>query len=276
MRVPRNSTDILAKHLTNACPAGVLDVIGIPGVDAIRALPTELDQVEIRQEFTDVVLELAAGDILHMEFQTTREPTLYRFLSYDGALAEKFRRKIRTIVLYTGDISFAPETLDIGSAQYHVENVFLNRLDGDAAIELVERHLSSHEWTDRDRIRLAFAFHMRFETMSRLEVFERVLELTGRIQNPFEQNYVTAIILGLSGRNLTPEQDRRLREAMRMTEVVKEIEQEALQRGRQEGEHLKAAQVAEKLFRKGASVSDVVDVTGLSEKEAEFIRSNLH
>ncbi len=75
MRVPRNSTDILAKHLTNACPAGALDVIGIPGAHAIRALPTELDQVEIRQEFTDVVLELAAGDILHMGFQTAREPT---------------------------------------------------------------------------------------------------------------------------------------------------------------------------------------------------------
>lgn len=52
-----------------------------------------------------------------------------------------------------------------------------------------------------------------------------------------------------------------------MTEVVKEIEQEALQRGRQEGEHLKATQVAEKLFRKGASVSGVVDVTRLSETE---------
>ncbi|KYP81977.1 DUF2802 domain-containing protein [Ferroacidibacillus organovorans] len=61
-----------------------------------------------------------------------------------------------------------------------------------------------------------------------------------------------------------------------MIEVVKKIEQEALQRGRQEGEHLKATQVAEKLFRKGASVSDVVDVTGLSENEAELIRNKLH
>ena len=64
---------------------------------------------------------------------------------------------------------------------------------GDAAIEFVERHFSSHEWTDRDRIRLAFAFHMRFEKMSRMKVLERVLELTGRIQNRFEQNSVTAI-----------------------------------------------------------------------------------
>jgi hypothetical protein len=34
--------------------------------------------------------------------------------------------------------------------------------------------------------------------------------------------------------------------------------------------------VAEKMFRKGSTVSDVVDITGLSEKDAEEIRRKLH
>ena len=65
-----------------------------------------------------------------------------------------------------------------------------------------------------------------------------------------------------------------------MTNVVREIEQEALQKGleegRHEGEHLKAIQVAEKMFRKGSAVTDVVDITGLSEQEAEEIRRKLN
>ncbi|GMA62181.1 hypothetical protein NZD89_20770 [Alicyclobacillus fastidiosus] len=46
-----------------------------------------------------------------------------------------------------------------------------------------------------------------------------------------------------------------------MTDVVREIEQEA----RREGKHDKAIEIAEKMFRKGASLSDVIDLTRLSE-----------
>ena len=57
-----------------------------------------------------------------------------------------------------------------------------------------------------------------------------------------------------------------------MTNVVRKIEQEALQKGRQEEKQ----EVAEKMFRKGSTVSDVVDITGLTEKDAEEIRRKLH
>ncbi len=79
MRMPRNATDILVKHLSGAFPSGVLDVIGLHGVEVVRALPTELDTIEIRQDFTDFVWELRDGTILHLESQTNKEYTLYRF-----------------------------------------------------------------------------------------------------------------------------------------------------------------------------------------------------
>lgn len=69
MKIPRNSVDVLSKHLTDACPGDVLEVIGIHDVNVIRALPTELEKVEIRQEFTDIVLELDNGCLLYLEFQ---------------------------------------------------------------------------------------------------------------------------------------------------------------------------------------------------------------
>jgi len=271
MKPVHNSTDILSKHLATACPEGVLDVIGIQDANVVRALPTELDEVVIRQQFTDIVFEQDNGYMLHLEFQTTKESSLYRFFGYDVALAEHFTRKIRTIVLYSGDIRFGPEVLDIGTATYRVENIYLNQLSGDDALDTVQRHLATKEWTPQDRVRLAFAFHMRFEKRSRDDAFDQVLQLTRMIPDEYEQNYVTALILGLSGRSLTKEQESRLKGMMKMTNVVREIEQEA----RQEGEHIKAIQVAEKMFRKGATVSDVVDITGLSEQEAEEIQRHL-
>lgn len=276
MKIVRNAVDVLAKHITAACPEDAFYVLGISDARVVRALPTELDEVVIRQQFMDVVLELQDDTILHLEFQSSPESTLYRFAAYDVALSEHFRRKIRTVVLYTGDVNTGQDFLDSGSVKYKVENVFLNRLDGDEALDTVKRHLDSHEWSEQDRIRLAFAFHMRFERRTKDEAFEQVVELTNQISDEYEQNYVTALILGFSGRSLNEAQKQRLKESMKMTDVVREIEDEALEKGIQQGERRKAAQVAEKMFRKGASISDVVDLTGLSEKEAEEIRRGLN
>ncbi|WP_308661253.1 Yae1 family protein, partial [Alicyclobacillus sp. SP_1] len=52
---------------------------------------------------------------------------------------------------------------------------------------------------------------------------------------------------------------------------LQEGRQEGLQEGRQEG----LATVAERMFRKGASLADVVDMTGLSPAEAKAIQDKL-
>ncbi|WP_029423503.1 transposase [Alicyclobacillus macrosporangiidus] len=276
MRLARNANDIVAKHLTGAVPNGALEVIGIHDANVVRALPTEIPKVEVRQEYTDVMLELDDGRLLHIEFQTSREPALYRFAAYDVAIAERHRRKVRTVVLYTGDVHEAPSQLDAGSFQYSVENVYLNRLDGDAALETVKRHLDTDEWTERDRVRLSFAFHMRFTTRTRDEAFEDIVDVVRRVPDRDEQNYVAALILGFSARVLAPEQKERLREVLRMTDLLREFEEELKEKWMQQGELLKAKEIAERMFRKGASVSDVVELTGLSEVEAEEIRKKIN
>jgi flagellar biosynthesis/type III secretory pathway protein FliH len=100
----------------------------------------------------------------------------------------------------------------------------------------------------------------------------------------YEQNYLAALILGFSARILAPEQTERQRRALEMTELLRELQEEFMAKGRQQG--LKQGlqqgrkegkrEVAERMFRKGASVSDVVELTGLSEEEAEEIRKKVN
>lgn len=268
MNVPRNANDIIAKYLVGAVPGAAFEAIGIHDAEVVRPLPTELPKVEIRDEFIDIMFELADGRLLHLEFQTTKERNLYRFLHYDAAIAERYRKRIRTVVLYTRDVTEAPETLDIGCAQYRVENLYLSAMDGDAVLDTLERHLATHEWTEADRVRLAFAFHMRFVRRSKDEAFEEIVDLVRRLPERDERNYLAALILGFSARRLMDEQKRRLMEVLKMTEMLREIEQEARQEERRE--------IAKRLFRKGASVTDVMEVTGLSEEEAEEIRKTVN
>ena len=259
MKIARNANDILSKHLTNACPRGVLDVIGIIDATIVRALSTELNQVIIRNRNTDIVLEQDNGSLLHLEFQLSKEPTLYRFAAYDFALAEHFLQKLRTIVLYTGDIQGGSTSLDIGTDIYQVENIYLNHLDGDEALAVVEQHLANDTWTPQDRVRLAFAFHMHFKKRTQEEAFEEVLTFTRQIPDPKEQDYVVALILELSGRQLKKKQEHQLKEMLKMTNVVREIEYEALQKGRTE----EREEVARKLLAEGESHERVARLTGL-------------
>ncbi|MHB1630590.1 MAG: hypothetical protein ACYCVB_19830 [Bacilli bacterium] len=92
MGVPRNAKDIVAKHLTGAFPEDALSVFGIPGLHVVRALPAEIDTVDIRPGLLDIVLELKDAQLLHMEFQSSKEPSLDRFLVYDAHLYAQFHQ----------------------------------------------------------------------------------------------------------------------------------------------------------------------------------------
>ena len=86
-----------------------------------------------------------------------------------------------------------------------------------------------------------------------------MLELTKRITDPYEQNYVAALMLGISGRHMSQDQERLIKEALRMTNVVREIEQEAREEGRQEGRQ----DVARIMLSRGMDVAAVAEMTGL-------------
>lgn len=263
----RNQKDIILKELVGTFSDGALKVLGLEGVDVVRSLPTELAKVGTQE--VDLAFEMANGSVLHVEFQTTRERTLHRFLSYDVELATKHLTKVRTVVLYVGDIADAPEEMDIGTAVYRVENIFLSKFDGDAALQTVDRHLSTGEWTAEDRIRLAFALHMRYPHTSKHLVFERVLELIERIPEIRERDYVAAVLVGLSDRILSTSERVRLKEGlMRMTELAKEIFED--------GRLVERRELAINLLKDGMPISKVAELSRLNEKEVEELRKQIH
>ena len=286
LQLPQSSTDIVAKHLTEACRGTVLEALGISGLDVVRVLPTELARVIIRRQHLDMVFETRDQTIVDLEFQSQPERSLERFLSYATALYEKFQRPIRTVVLYTHHVKHAPDTLDMGGTRFQVENVFLCEKDGDAVLDRIGEHLARRTWSVADRVMLAFAYHMRFDRRSTTEAFARIIELIQQLPEP-EQTYVAAMFLGISGRQLALEQQAELRRSLEMADLLRTIEREAaekaekafkrgLEQGREQGlrrlEQDKL-EMAVKLLQKGMTVAEVVEITGLSlDVVREFLR----
>jgi hypothetical protein len=53
-----------------------------------------------------------------------------RFAQYDIALYQKERRRINTVVMYSGKYESAENELDMGSIKYKVQQIFMTKYDG--------------------------------------------------------------------------------------------------------------------------------------------------
>ena len=279
--------DMFLKNIVSAFAHDSLRWMGIEHTDVVGVMPTEFTTVDIRKDMLDYVFTLADDSLLHLEFQSSTEKTLHRFLLYDTLLSQHTNRMIRTVVLYTNQITHASDQFDMGSAQYHVENIYLAKKEADEILARIQEHLTSGLFTLEDRFDLAFALHMH-RSRSLEEMIQQSIALIEQVPDPQERSYVAAIFVELGTRWLDDKSIQQIRKWVERMDIVKEIVEEAvekavekaveqavekaLQTGRQEGRR----EVAEKMFRKGSTVSDVVDITGLTEKDAEEIRRKLH
>lgn len=250
------------KALAQSLSGGALGAVGIRGVELVAPFPTELPAGVLR---TDMVWRMSDGWLFHLEFQSTRETDLHRFLEYDVRLARHHRGKIRTVVLYHTRIAQAPKELDIGTAKYRVENVHLSNQSGERALETVERHLRAGRWEPEDRLRLALAMNM--DLPDRRRAFERVLELVPQVPEE-ERDLVAAALFALGEKGLSEDEQKRLREGLKR---VSKIAQELREEGRMEGR----METARAMLAKGMDVALVSEVTGLSVEEVERLRKEL-
>ena len=112
---------------------------------------------------------------------------------------------------------------------------------------------------------------MRYDSDQKQTVFNRVLHLIQQIPDAPEQNMVTALLLGLSTPQLSASQEHQLKEMLKMTNVVREIEKDAAEKAAKEA----IQHVAQKMLRLNIPVEQIAEVTQLSLAEIDALRSQL-
>ncbi|HUQ93636.1 MAG TPA: hypothetical protein VM120_18285, partial [Bryobacteraceae bacterium] len=92
--------DLVVKDLFQRDHPSLLDQLA-GGVAVREVLNVELARVEERR--ADLVWSLADGTILHVEFQSGNDRDMpYRMGIYCLLLGQKYRRRVRQVVLYVG------------------------------------------------------------------------------------------------------------------------------------------------------------------------------
>ena len=105
------------------------------GVEVGEFLNGELAVVEER--VADLLMSLSDGSILHLDFQSTNDRNMpYRVGVYGLLAAQKYRKKIRQVVIYMGQERMRmKDHLDLGQIQVAYRLVDIREFDSQALIE---------------------------------------------------------------------------------------------------------------------------------------------
>jgi predicted transposase/invertase (TIGR01784 family) len=270
--IPYHHKDIIFKSLTEIFSNRVLDFYDINTAPIVRAEPANLPTITVQEKTMDFVFYLADDSYLHLEFQSTKGPEeLERFMEYDVALYRKRHKMIHTYVVYGAGITDASEVLNCGSIEYRAKGIFMDRYDGDQLFEALGLKIRSGTSLDElERMQLAFLPLMK-SSHSKQERAIETIELAGMILDETQKTFLTGCVIAISDNFIDREYTRKILEVLRMSKVLRALEEEAKDEGRVEGRmegSLEAMRVAaKKLQLKGMSIEEIAEITGLPKEE---------
>jgi len=173
-----NKYDLVVKDLFQRDHPSLLDQL-TGGVPVREILNVELARVEERR--ADLVLSLADRTILHIEFQSGNDQDMpYRMGIYCLLLGQKYRRRVRQVVLYVGQAKMRMEDhVDLGETKAAYTLMDIREMDsqkfmasgrpGDLALAML-----ANGGPARDRQRAA-----RVEGAERQRVLTQLVVLSG-------------------------------------------------------------------------------------------------
>ena len=230
--IPRAAKDLVQKMIADVFQSSLTEWYGLSDMRIVATRPSAVPLISVQEHLLDRVFELADHSLLHLEFQSTRERTLYRFYRYAVALTLQYQQPVRTVVIYLVPLGDAPTRLELGSVDYTVQNISIAEKDGAATWGHL-RTLAPEDWSEGDIMDLAF-FPFMEDSRTQAERAILAAELAGTIPGGMGR-LASAFIVGLTSSLVEPEVLKSMKEVIRMNDLITELAQEALARGWKEG-----------------------------------------
>ncbi|MCY0878982.1 MAG: hypothetical protein OWU84_08580 [Firmicutes bacterium] len=159
---------------------------------------------------------------------------MLRFAQYALALYAQHRRPVRTLVVYLGrHIGEEPEQQSYGAVSIRVHNIYLGRREAEAVIARLG-HASPGVWTPKDDLDLAFLPFMAHATLTQRDLVNVSVDLLNKAPRN-HQMLTAAVILALTSRFLNEDLVKLLLGVIQMRDLIKELEDEAIERGLAQG-----------------------------------------
>ncbi len=230
--ISRAAKDLVQKMIADVFQSSLTEWYGLSDMRIIGTRPSAVPLISVQEHLLDRVFVLADHSLLHLEFQSTRERTLYRFYRYAVALTLQYQTPVRTVVIYLVPAGDAPTRLELGSVDYTVQNISIAEKDGTATWARL-RTLAPEDWAEGDIMDLAFFPFMK-DARTQAERAILAAKLASTIPGGMGR-LASALIVGLTSSLVEPDVLKSMKEVIRMNDLITELAQEALARGWKEG-----------------------------------------
>ena len=248
---PAHSEDLALKSAAAYFGDELIHWLGIRE-RALRAVPTEMVELETRHMYEDFLYEMENGMYYHFEFESDSISTedLRRFREYEASTARIYKAPVVTYVICSSEVKNLRDSITGGINTYRVSLIRLKDENGDRLLEQLAEKTAGN-LTREDIIPLLFSPLMggRFRQKERIL---RCIEVLKNAETIFPQNDIRkmeAILYTFAVKFLDDDELKSIKEAVAMTKLGQMIWNDALEKGREEGEKIGQERASDRYSR---------------------------
>ncbi len=239
--VTAHNYDFVFKDSFNLFKNDIADFLEVelPGIASY--LETEFAEIETNLELLDLNFMLEDGSILHLEEEAEISVSdLIRFASYDLKLYNRYRDRVRTIILCMKGYTDSTAGFNCGSLGYNSTVVDMSKKDGKKKLEELKEKIENKE--EINYLDLIFLPLMNSDQ----KIVDRVKE-TIELEEKLEvernlKNNLVALTVVLSDKFLSDKDMSEIWRDYKMVKFFKYVEEQGKKEGEKQGE--------KKLFKK--------------------------
>jgi len=269
--VTAHNYDFVFKDSFNLFKNDIADFLKVELPEIVDYLETEFAELETNTERMDLNFKLEDGSIMHLEEEVeVSVDDLIRFASYDLKLYNRYRDRIRTIILCIKGYPASEAGFNGGSLEYNTTVINMSDKDGKAKlIELKEKIENKEEVNYLDLIFLPLMNSDRqmVERVKETIELEKKLEIEQNLKNN-----VVALTFVLCDKFLSKKEVSEIWRDYKMVKILKYAEEQGKKKGKREGKQEEAKlilmrQIRAKFGQLDNKILDLINHSALSKIE---------
>lgn len=237
---PAHSEDLALKSAAAYFGDELIHWLGI-NEQAIRSVPTEMVELETRHMYEDFLYEMENGMYYHFEFESDSisKEDLKRFREYEASTARIYNAPVITYVICSSGVKKLRDSITEGINTYRVRLIRLKDENADVLLKQLSDKAGG-DLTREDIIPLLFSPLMGGRSEQKERIL-RCIEVLKNAETTFPQNDIRkmeAILYTFAVKFLDENELKSIKEAVAMTKLGQMIWDDAIEKGREEGEKI--------------------------------------
>ncbi len=285
--------DIVCKILAEHIKGKDLSILGLDLPRIVDIRPTNLPAVDLNELRMDNLFLLEDASYLLVDYESEySEKNKLKYMGYIARLSRglyndnnRFSR-IHMVIIYTADVKRGQtdQYLDLGSMTIKLTEVFLSEMDGDGVLREIEEKVVRKESLLYEDLLKLIVLPLTYEGLeAKKQAVNKTIKLADCLEDIRLGRTVLGLIMAFADKIIEDADRAWIRRLIGMSKFEQWIEEEkmdavneAIARVEQEKAEVVnevASKTARNMIRKGISINDVAECTGLSIEKVQELAS---